>query len=74
MCAKHPRQSAVIELNLTMINSTQTRTHLRGRVPFGRNDYGRVNNEKVSRADLTDVKATAWPPLTSVVFLTSYTR
>jgi hypothetical protein len=43
-----------------MINDTQTRTHLRGRVPFGSNDYGNVkNNNKVCYADLTDAKPTA---------------
>lgn len=47
MCAKHLRQLAAVELKLTMINDTQTRTHLRGRVPFGRNDYGSESNKKV---------------------------
>jgi len=32
-----------------MINDAQTRIHLRGRVPFGRNDYGNDNVEQQSR-------------------------
>ena len=67
MCAKHLRQLAAVELKLTMINGTQTRTLLRGRVPFGRNEYGnRSNNNKVSYADLIDARATASPPLASI--------
>jgi hypothetical protein len=66
MCAKHPRQLAAVELKLTMINSTQTRLDLRGRVPFGRNDYGSENNKKVSKADLIDAKPPAASPLASI--------
>lgn len=68
MCAKHLRQSAVIELKLTMINSAQTRLDLRGRVPFGRNDYGNENNKKVSRADLINAKTPAASLLALIVF------
>jgi hypothetical protein len=68
VCAKHPRQSAVIELKLTMINDTQTRNHLRGRVPFGRNDCGSESNNKVSKADLINAKPPAASLLASIVF------
>lgn len=68
MCAKHLRQLAAVELKLTMINDTQTRTHLRGRVPFGRNDYGSESNKKVGFADLINAKPPAASLLASIVF------